>query len=208
MSLTKGFHAVAPGQLATIVTHLEMAARPQLLGPVFPAGLEATRVAAPETHWYRDLFRRVGGDWLWTSRLEMAEAALAEILSDPAVEIWVLRAGAHDEALLELDFRSHRECELAFLGLSAALQGQGLGRQLMALAMARAWARPIDRFWVHTCTHDHPAALGFYRRVGFRPVRSEVEVIDDPRLTGVLPQTAAPHIPIYGSAMDAAPDRR
>jgi hypothetical protein len=36
-------------------------------------------------------------------------------------------------------------------------------------AIERAWARAIDRFWVHTCTHDHPGALAFYLRTGSGP---------------------------------------
>ena len=55
---------------------------------------------------------------------------------------------------------------------------------------------PIERFWVHTCTLDSPQALGFYIRSGFAPVERQIEVFDDPRLTGVLPETAAPHIPV------------
>jgi hypothetical protein len=43
---------------------------------------------------------------------------------------------------------------------------------------------------------DHPDALAFYIRSGFRPFRRQIEITDDPRLTGVLPETAAPHVPI------------
>jgi hypothetical protein len=66
----------------------------------------------------------------------------------------------------------------------------------MNRAIERAWARPIHRFWVHTCTLDHPGALGFYIRSGFKPYARRVEVADDPRLVGLAPRTSAPHIPI------------
>jgi hypothetical protein len=52
---------------------------------------------------------------------------------------------------------------------------------------------------VHTCTLDHPAALGFYRRHGFVPTKRTIETFPDPRLLGVLPADAAPHIPCLGS---------
>jgi hypothetical protein len=68
----------------------------------------------------------------------------------------------------------------------------------MDQAIARAWAKPISRFWLHTCNFDHPAALAFYRRSGFTPYKMMAEVMDDPRLTGLLPRDAAPHVPIYG----------
>ena len=65
----------------------------------------------------------------------------------------------------------------------------------MNAGLSIAWSRPIRRFWVHTCTLDHPAALAFYQRSGFRPFRRTIEIEDDPRTSGILPRTAAPHAP-------------
>ncbi len=67
----------------------------------------------------------------------------------------------------------------------------------MAHAIALAWSRPIRRFWVHTCNFDHPSALAFYQRAGFRPYATMVEVTEDPRLLGLLPKSAAPHVPLF-----------
>jgi hypothetical protein len=66
---------------------------------------------------------------------------------------------------------------------------------MLSQAIARAWARPIARLWVHTCTLDHPSALRLYIRHGFVPFRAEVEIADDPRASGLLPADAAPAIP-------------
>ena len=101
-----------------------------------------------------------------------------------------------DEGLLELDRREAPDVELAFFGLTSALVGQGAGRWLMARALDLAWRHRPRRFWVHTCTLDHPAALGFYRRSGFTPVERHIEMAQDPRLNGLLPRDCAPHIPI------------
>ncbi|MBM3929314.1 MAG: GNAT family N-acetyltransferase, partial [Sphingomonadales bacterium] len=51
------------------------------------------------------------------------------------------------------------------------------------------------RVWVHTCTLDHPKALGFYRASGFAPYKRTVETFHDPRATGILPVDTAPHVP-------------
>ena len=40
---------------------------------------------------------------------------------------------------------------------------------------------------MHTCTLDHPRALGMYQRVGFSPYKQETVQIDDPRLSGLFP---------------------
>ncbi|HEX6144741.1 MAG TPA: GNAT family N-acetyltransferase [Geminicoccaceae bacterium] len=154
------------------------------------------RVERPEPDWYRELFRRIGTDWLWTSRLGLSDEDLARVIRRTEVEVYTLRLAERDEGLLELDFCQAGECELAFFGLTPGLVGRGAGRWLMNRAIDIAWSRPIGRFWVHTCTLDHPAALPFYVRSGFRAYRREVEVSDDPRLTGVVPRTAAAHIPI------------
>jgi GNAT superfamily N-acetyltransferase len=98
--------------------------------------------------------------------------------------------------LLELDFRVTGECELLFFALTDKLVGTGTGRWLMNRALELAWARPIRRMWVHTCTLDHPGAVDFYRRSGFVPFGRQVEVCDDPRVTGLVRRDAAPHVPI------------
>lgn len=198
MQQVDGFSPVPPGKVATIVTHLEMTARPAPAPvPELPS-LVLDRVRAPDLAQYRQVFLDVGGrDWLWCSRLLLDDAALAAILNDDAVELFYLRDGAAVVGLLELDFRETGACELAFLGLVPAWVGRGAGRYLMNIALTRAWTRPITRMHVHTCTLDHPGAVAFYRRAGFVPVRQEVEVFDDPRLGGILPPDAAPHIPVF-----------
>jgi GNAT superfamily N-acetyltransferase len=187
---------VPPGKVAAVVTSLEMAARPPLR-PEHEAERFGLRTEAlPDLGWYRSLFRRVGQDWLWFSRLRMDDSVLAGIIHDPAVEVHALVVDGSDEGLLELDFREPGQCELAFYGVAAGQIGTGAGRWLMNRAIERAWARPIERFWVHTCTLDHPAALAFYMRSGFRPYRRQVEIADDPRVTGHLPRDAAPQVPV------------
>lgn len=76
------------------------------------------------------------------------------------------------------------------------LIGTGAARFLMNRALERAWSRDVRRVRVHTCTLDHPSALAFYQRSGFRPFRRQIEIADDPRLDGVAPRTAAKHVPI------------
>ena len=200
MILPDGYIDVPAGKQAAVVTSLQMMARPERRPERRTDDWALRRVERPALDWYRDLFRRVGQDWLWFSRAAMPDDALARILESPDVELYALEAEGIAEGMLELDFRTPGECELAFFGLTAAVQGTGAGRWLMNRALERAWARPIRRLWVHTCTFDHPAALAFYMRSGFVPYRQQIEIADDPRLTGALPRQAAPHIPIIEPA--------
>lgn len=196
MSLVDGYCDVADGKIAATVTSLEMFAPPSSHNDPAGHGLEIERITDPELGWYRDLYRRVGGPWLWVSCLRMDDAALAAVLHDPAVEVWAAFKDGRAEGLVELDFRVPGVCELLYFGLTDAVIGQGAGRWMMNRAIERAWSQPIKRFWVHTCSVDHPAALAFYLRSGFTAFRRQVEVFDDPRLSGLLPLDAAPHVPV------------
>jgi GNAT superfamily N-acetyltransferase len=190
-----GYHDVPPGKLAAVTTSLEMLARP---APRPERGVpgQLRRVAQPEVDWYRDLYRQIGAEWLWFSRLRMAPEELGAMIRHPAVEVYALTVGERDEGLIELDFRERDACELRMFGVTAPLVGTGAGRWLMNRAIEAAWAKPIRRFWVHTCTFDHPAALAFYVRSGFTPFRRQIEIADDPRLDGTLARESAPHVPI------------
>jgi GNAT superfamily N-acetyltransferase len=192
-----GYSEIPPGCLATVVTCLEMHARPARRGAAdLPAPFRLVPFARGDLAAYRAVYRKVGEDWMWFSRLIMPDAELKAILEDPAVEAFAVNDGHADVGILELDFREAGQCELAFFGLAREAIGHGLGRALMDAALARAWAKPIDRLWVHTCTFDHPSALGFYVRSSFVPYATMVEVQTDPRLTGHLPRSAAPQIPL------------
>jgi GNAT superfamily N-acetyltransferase len=188
---------VPPGKVAAVVTHLEMMSRvPARSGPVH-GRLMVRQVEQPQAEWYRELYSRVGGTWLWYERLAMTQPALEAIIGDRNVEVHSLVINGRDEGFAELDFRVAGECKLTYFGIASVHIGSGAGRLLMNETIARAWARPIHRFWVHTCTLDHPGALAFYQRSGFVPFRQQLEVADDPRLNGLLPEKFAPQIPIY-----------
>ena len=193
--LKAGYHTVSRGMIATVVTSLEMLELPTLRPEASDPNWHLDRLA-PDLTEYRRLYRTVGEDWLWFSRLMLADADLAAIIGSANVEVYRLTDDGDGVGLLELDFRKTDECELAFLGLSQTLIGGPAGRWLMNRAIQRAWSRPIRRLWAHTCTLDHPSALAFYQRSGFRPFRREVEIAEDPRLSGLAATEAAEHIPL------------
>jgi GNAT superfamily N-acetyltransferase len=192
------YEPVADGELAAVVTYLEMRERPQVEVP--PSTLDLQRIENPSLERYRDLFRLVGAPWLWFSRLVMDDSQLDAIILHPQVELYVVQDGnARDVGMLELDFREAGECELAFVGLVPDLAGLGHGRWLLAESVSRAWRDGVSRIHVHTCSLDHPAALGAYRRAGFTPYKRAIERFPDPRLAGILPRDCAPQVPLLGT---------
>ncbi|MBR0708155.1 GNAT family N-acetyltransferase [Bradyrhizobium liaoningense] len=195
MILPDGYSDVPAGKIAAVVTHLEMTARPAHRADP-PGNWSLRKLDPPAPVWYRDLYRRVGEDWLWFSRARMTDTELAAIIHAPGIEIYALAVDGRDEGLLELDFREPGQCELVYFGVTAKLIGTGAARFLMNRALEIAWSRDLCRVWVHTCTFDHPSAVAFYQRSGFRPFRRQIEIADDPRLDGAAPHDVARHVPI------------
>lgn len=187
-----------PGKLRQIITFLEMTTPPAdawVHAPATAATIEPEATPLPAD--YRALYRAVGERWLWWERLVLSDAALAAILDDPLVEIRLLRIGGDVAGFSEIDRRAGEDAvEIAFLGLKPAFVGKGLGAVLLSATVRAAWQGPTRRVWLHTCNHDHPRALALYRAAGFCPVRVETILIDDPRPRGLLPRSAAPHVPL------------
>jgi len=201
--LSDGYHDVPDGKVASVVTHLQMFARPPLRPEAADAPWTLTRLPQPDPDAYLALFRAVGTDWLWFGRLFMPREELLATIHDPKVEVYRLDAPGGEAGLLELDFRQPDECELAYFGVTAGLIGGGAARWMMNRAIDRAWSQPISRFWVHTCSLDHPGAPAFYMRSGFVPFRRQVEIADDPRLAGRSPPDSAPQVPKIGPGIGA-----
>jgi GNAT superfamily N-acetyltransferase len=199
------YEPVKDSDLVAVVTFLEMREPPG--GQVQASSLSLRRIPDPSADGYRQLFRKIGRHWLWFSRLIMTDAELERIIRDEAVDLYVVidEVGT-DIGMVELDFREAGECELAFIGLLPELAGHGHGRWLLAETLKLAWRDGVERVHVHTCTLDHPAALGAYRRAGFEPYKRAIERFPDPRLLGILPKNAAPQVPLLGTEASAPAD--
>lgn len=195
--LPDGVHDVPNDRIAAVVTSLEMFERPDLR-PEIAGPWKLQHLAQPDLESYRALCGKLGDRWLWYSRLLMSDSDLAAIVRHSKVEVYGLETGGAFEGLLELDFQVEGEAELTFFGVGAGLIGGGAARWLMNRALEIAWARPIRRFWVHTCTLDHPSAVGFYKRSGFVPFRRQIEIAPDPRLRG-LSMASRDYVPVLAA---------
>lgn len=191
---------VPAGSIASVVTYLEMTERPRPKPGSALVPLQLVPLTDPEPGRYRTLFRAVGGPWLWFSRLMLDDEALRAKLTAPGLALYTVQLRKQDVGLLELDFSGEGEVEIGFLGLMPQFTGKGAGSWLMSQALALAWAKKPRRVWLHTCSLDHPKALSFYLKHGFRAYARKVEIAPDPRLSGVLPTEYAPHVPLIGEA--------
>ena len=190
-----GYTDLPAGKIANVVTFLERT-KPPAAPPPARVGFAVRRVTNPTVAWFRSLYSRIGQDWLWFSAAVMPDDRLAACISQPTVEILALTKDGEDIGLAEIDFSKEGEAEIVTFGVIGEAIGTGAARHLMEHTLAGAFRPGIRRVWLHTCTFDHPAAVRFYLRLGFRGWKFAIEVSDDPRLTGALPASAAPHVPL------------
>ncbi len=194
--MNDGYTDLPPGKLANVVTYLEMRTPPERNEYPAMSDFVIRRVENPDLDWYRRLYREIGAAWLWFSRLRMSDDELRAILHDPNMDIFVLSHNEVDGGLLEFDRRKMPDIEIVYFGVTSALFGKGAGRALLQQCLELEWRHQPERIWLHTCTLDHPSALNFYRKFGFVPYKRAVEIMDDPRIIGVLPRDVAPGLPI------------
>ncbi len=188
----------APGQIMVTTSYLEMTAWPpaRARAPAAAQKLMLVRVEDIPTGYYRYLYRTVGEPWLWVERADLSDQDLSARIHRPGVEIHVLYAAGAPAGFFELASTEPDQIELAYFGLAPHATGHGYGLWFLEQAIATAWAREPARLWVHTCTLDHPAALGVYQRAGFTIYDRRDEAWPDPRVTGAWRRDASPHIPL------------
>jgi GNAT superfamily N-acetyltransferase len=163
------------------VTFLEMRKKPAVLPPPQPKGkIAMLRAETPPVHFYRYLYEAVGGPYLWVDRKKIDDAALATIIHNPQVELYVLYSSGNRAGMAELDFRKEGRCQICYFGLMPEFIGKHLGFFFLYHTVSNAWSKPIDRLLVNTCSLDHPRALPLYQRMGFTPYSRENRYIELP----------------------------
>lgn len=168
-------------KISTVVTFLEMKARPAVLPPPQPKGKVAIlKCEHAPVHYYRYLYDVIGRDYFWVDRKKKSDAEIAELLNDPAVELYVLYVEGCPAGMAELDFRDAKGGQLAYFGLVPEYVGRRLGFFFLYHAVQNAWGKPIPKLRVNTCTLDHPRALPLYQRMGFEPYTREERYIELP----------------------------
>jgi GNAT superfamily N-acetyltransferase len=194
-----GYTDLAPGKIASVVTYLEMLERPPLADVSLigtRGGVQLRQVQNPGLDWYRVRYRRAGAQWFWFSRLEMTDEQLTAVLHRSTTELFVAEREGSEIGIAELDRSDPPNVEITSFALFPESIGKGLGRSFMTQLLDRAWDASTARVWLHTCNLDGPAALTFYMKCRFRPYKRAIEVADDPRIRGILPEDTAPPVPI------------
>ena len=173
--------AKAPRRIPMTVTFLEMTARPAALPPPAPRGKVALlKAEKPPPHFYRYLYDTIGADYYWVDRKKLTPEALAEVIQDPLNQLFVLYAEGVPAGMAELDLRKPEVANIAYFGLMPEAIGRHMGYFFLYHTCMNAWALPIRRLTINTCTLDHPRALPLYQRLGFTAYSREERFIELP----------------------------
>ncbi len=133
--------------------------------------LKPTDDAAINTQFYRE----VGGDWRWVDRLNWTDKEWEEWVSRENLRTWVAHLGAEEVGYVEMEIQEGGSIEIVYFGLLPLMIGKGIGGGMLSLAVQEAWKiKGTKRVWLHTCSEDHPHALGNYEKRGFRSFKIEV----------------------------------
>src|SRR5438034_3392640 len=143
-------------------TYLQMFAYTPRVVPPPKEDVAVVHAKKPTVAYYRFLYDAVGRDYDWTRCKKLSDAELAALLHDPRVEVHVLTVDGVPAGFAELDRRIEAEIELVQFGLMPEFIGQGLGRYFLQWTIDKARSYQPRRFWLHTCTKDHTAALPNY----------------------------------------------
>ena len=149
------------------VCYLEMLSPSHRTVPAPRDGLSILHVQDPTVNHYRDLYNAVGREFHWLSRRKLSDVELTAVIQHPLNELHVLHVAGTPAGFAELDRRQPGEIELVQFGLTREFIGRGLGKWFLQWTIDQAWSHRPRRFWLHTCTLDHPGALPNYLRAGF-----------------------------------------
>ncbi|HPG38860.1 MAG TPA: GNAT family N-acetyltransferase [bacterium] len=133
------------------------------------------RVEQPYPAFNKFLYSEVGKDWFWIDKLSWSHDQWHKYVDRPELETWVGYLHGAPAGYYELEKQPGTQIELVYFGILPPYYGQGLGGILLTHAIIRAWSMKPKRVWVHTCSHDHPAALQNYLARGFVLYNETVE---------------------------------
>lgn len=169
--------------IKTLVTYLEMLNRRRDMLPALPANVTLKYIEKIDLKDYLTLYKQIGNEYCWTSRLLISETQLSQIIHHSNTKIFVLFDDEIPIGFFELNSKNApKSIEISFIGLIPSAIGKGLGSLITQYAIDYAWVQNPGRIIIQTCTLDHKRALPLYQKLGFKAYNRHVAVFQT--LTG------------------------
>ncbi|SDS08118.1 hypothetical protein SAMN05216421_0871 [Halopseudomonas xinjiangensis] len=152
-----------------------MTTRDELKARPLPFSLGVLECELPQYQFNRFLYELVGSEWEWGDRDDWTDEQWRAIVESDELRTWVAYDRGSTAGYYELYRPDGVNAEIRYFGLATGSIGKGLGGPLLSHAIESAWNwTGTERVWVHTCTFDHPSALGNYVSRGMKLYREDV----------------------------------
>lgn len=182
--------------IESLVTYLEMTSNPGLTQ--VPLGeFSLSRDACPQVDSYLDIYRKVGRDYIWNYRPGQSREEIKGIIESPSQWLYLLHHDGKVVGMAELDASNPKDIELVHFGLLPSYLHQGIGKPFLHNITSIVWESGPERMWLSTCGMDHPKAIRFYEKAGFKIFKTKMAEFIDYRFSDFYSMTDAPQIP-YG----------
>lgn len=156
-----------------IIYHLEMRSPADLKGKPSVPGLEINALADRDFRLNKRLYRLVGKQWQWNDKLDWSDDQWKAYAEAEDLHTWLAYFEGTLAGYFELHQQAGNQVKIAYFGLFPQFIGRGLGGYLLTRAIQSAWNLGAARVWVHTCSLDHPGALGNYQARGMQVFKTE-----------------------------------
>ena len=159
---------------AVTTYYLEMKSSSALKEKKQSNGLQIHECEIKQFQFNKFLYQLVGENWQWIDRLSWSDEQWKTYAENDNLRLWVAYHKGSPAGYYELQQEDGGDVEIAYFGLAPKFIGQGFGGYLLSQAIKSAWNwQGTKRVWVHTCTLDHPSALGNYKARGLEVYRTE-----------------------------------
>ncbi|MGB0843375.1 MAG: GNAT family N-acetyltransferase [Alphaproteobacteria bacterium] len=130
------------------------------------------QVTTPDPDWYRQLYKDVGGPWMWWERIAMKDETFVELFAKGDRLVITPIVDGQIAGFCEILFADPKYSEIVYFGLKPEFLGKGIARAFMEEAVAIARRDGAEEVRLNTCTLDHPNARHFYKKLGYEEYHS------------------------------------
>ena len=149
------------------IWYLELTEREQFIPSKIAETLELRVTKNPAIN--ARFYRNVGASWQWVDRLNWTQSQWEKWVNREKLKTWVAQFEGKEVGYVEMEIQEGGSIEIVYFGLLPLMIGRGMGGGMLSLAVQNAWEiEGAQKVWVHTCSRDHPHALGNYEKRGFR----------------------------------------
>jgi len=141
---------------------------------IFPPNIKISLDKEKDININKFFYRQVGKEHFWRDRLLWSDKEWNKYVSNNNLETGIMKINNNLVGFYEQEFHVLKnEIELIQMGILKEYQEKKFGSFLLKYIINKAFARKVNRVWVHTCTLDHKHALNNYLSKGFSVFKEE-----------------------------------